>query len=63
MKQETIDKVLAQIVRDVEAGELCAIEELIAGISEEVGLSFLSEAYEDPSDYVGMGWVGQDGRP
>ena len=19
--------------------------------------------YEDPNDYVGMGWVGQDGRP
>lgn len=21
------------------------------------------EDYEDPSDYVGMGWVGSDGRP
>ena len=21
------------------------------------------ENYEDPSDYVGMGWVGSDGRP
>jgi hypothetical protein len=21
------------------------------------------EEFEDPSDYVGMGWVGQDGRP
>jgi hypothetical protein len=22
-----------------------------------------AEEYEDPNDYVGMGWVGQDGRP
>jgi hypothetical protein len=21
------------------------------------------EEYEDPNDYAGMGWVGQDGRP
>ena len=21
------------------------------------------ENYEDPSDYVGMGWIGSDGRP
>jgi hypothetical protein len=21
------------------------------------------EEYEDPNDYSGMGWVGQDGRP
>ena len=24
---------------------------------------FREEEYEDPSDYVGMGWVGADGRP
>ena len=23
----------------------------------------MAENYEDPSDYVGMGWVGADGRP
>ena len=23
----------------------------------------MAENYEDPSDYVGMGWVGSDGRP
>jgi hypothetical protein len=21
------------------------------------------EEYEDPSDYMGMGWIGRDGRP
>lgn len=23
----------------------------------------MAENYEDPNDYVGMGWVGADGRP
>ena len=23
----------------------------------------MPEDYEDPSDYIGMGWVGWDGRP
>ena len=23
----------------------------------------MAENYEDPSDYVGMGWIGADGRP
>ena len=23
----------------------------------------LPDEWEDPSDYVGMGWVGKDGRP
>ena len=43
MKQELIDKVLEQIVRDVEVGDLTAIEELIKDLPDEVGVSFLSE--------------------
>lgn len=43
MKQELIDKVLKQIVRDVEVGDLTAIEELIKDLPDEVGVSFLSE--------------------
>jgi hypothetical protein len=23
----------------------------------------LPEEYEDPSDYMGMGWIGRDGQP
>lgn len=43
MKQELIDKVLEQIVRDVEAGDLTAIEELIAGIPDDKAQHFLPE--------------------
>lgn len=44
MKQVTVDRVLEQIVRDVEAGDLTAIEELIADIPEEKGIDFLPDA-------------------
>lgn len=43
MKQELIDKVLEQIVRDVEAGDLTAIEELIADIPDDKAQHFLPE--------------------
>ena len=43
MKQETIDKVLEQIMRDVEAGDLTAIEELIADIPEDKAMHYLPE--------------------
>lgn len=43
MRQELIDKVLEQIVRDVEAGDLTAIEELIAGIPDDKAQHFLPE--------------------
>jgi phage gp29-like protein len=43
MQQHLIDKVLEQIVRDVESGDLIAIEELIADIPADKALHFLSE--------------------
>lgn len=43
MKQELIDKVLEQIVRDVEAGDLTAIKELIAYIPDDKAQGFLPE--------------------
>lgn len=43
MQQHLIDKVLEQIVRDVEAGDLTAIEELIADIPADKAVHFLSE--------------------
>ena len=43
MKQELIDKVLEQIVKDVEAGDVTAIEELIAGLPDDAALHFLPE--------------------
>ena len=43
MDQQLIDKVLAQIVSDVEAGDLSAIEELIKFLDERYLRSFLSE--------------------
>lgn len=44
MKQELIDKVLEQIVRDVESGDLTAIEELIADIPNDKAEHYLPEA-------------------
>lgn len=43
MKKELIDKVLEQIVRDVETGDLTAIEELIANIPDDKAQHFLPE--------------------
>lgn len=45
MKQELIDKVLEQIVKDVEAGDVTAIEELIAGLPDDAALHFLPEDF------------------
>lgn len=40
---ELIDKVLEQIKKDVEAGDMTAIEELLGEVSEKNLRSFLSE--------------------
>jgi hypothetical protein len=57
-----IDAVLAQIKCDVDSGDMTAIEELVKHLPENLLQGYLSE-FNDPSDYVGMGWVGSDGRP
>jgi hypothetical protein len=45
----------------------CTIQDLYDNFKEDCNLehpAILEEVFfEDPSDYVGMGWVGQDGRP
>lgn len=43
MKQQLIDKVLEQIVKDIEAGDLTAIEELIADIPDQKAIHYLPE--------------------
>ncbi len=40
---ELVDKVLEQIKKDVEAGDMTAIEELLGDVSEKNLRSFLSE--------------------
>ena len=40
---ELINKVLEQIKKDVEAGDVTALEELLDGVSEKSMRSFLSE--------------------
>ena len=43
MKQQLIDEVLKQIIKDTEAGDLTAIEELIADISDQKAIHYLPE--------------------
>lgn len=43
MRQQLIDKVLEQIVKDIEAGDLTAIEELIADIPDQKAIHYLPE--------------------
>lgn len=45
-------------------GEINALDATYVAAAEHDKLSDeLPEEWEDPSDYVGMGWVGRDGRP
>jgi len=43
MKKEILDLVLEQIAKDVEAGDMTAIEELIADIPNDKALHYLPE--------------------
>jgi phage gp29-like protein len=43
MQAELLDKVLEQIVRDVESGDVTAIAELIADIPDDRAAHFLPE--------------------
>jgi phage gp29-like protein len=43
MKKALIDKVLEQIVKDIEAGDVTAIAELIADIPDDKAMHFLPE--------------------
>ena len=37
--------------------------EWLKAASVEAGIEWEDEEYEDQNDYVGMGWIGKDGRP
>jgi len=52
---------LAKFMQEV--NELNAAYESAAKHDEQVMASNTEEEYEDPSDYVGMGWVDSRGRP
>jgi phage gp29-like protein len=43
MKKALMDKVLEQIVKDIEAGDVTAIAELIADIPDDKAMHFLPE--------------------
>jgi len=43
MKEELLNRVLAQIVKDVEAGDLTAVADLIVDIPEDKAIQFLPE--------------------
>jgi phage gp29-like protein len=51
MKKALVDKVLAQIAKDIEAGDMTAIEELIADIPDDKAMHFLpEEQWENNND-------------
>ena len=66
---EDIEKFAALVA--AEEREACALAVEQAGIEGFGTLAAAAvirkrgeeEEYEDPNDYRGMGWVGQDGRP
>jgi hypothetical protein len=50
MNEKLMDMVLEQIVRDVQAGDLTAIWELIADLSGDKAQHFLSENFNQEDD-------------
>jgi len=47
------------------ASHACTMQDLYDNFKDECNLEYpaILEEFEDPSDYVGMGWVDQHGRP
>ena len=43
--------------------ELQAQEDAYAGAAQHDAQNPIPDDWEDPSDYVGMGWIGRDGQP
>ena len=42
---------------------LDACDKLDAAYADAVESEVVDEDYEDPNDFIGMGWVGKNGRP
>jgi phage gp29-like protein len=53
MNKELLDRVLEQIAKDVESGDMTAIEELIADIPNDKALHFLPEEENQEIDLDG----------
>ena len=53
---------LIKMLNDMEIEEI-TVEECHGGSLEVFVYAKGDEEYEDPSDYVGMGWVDSRGRP
>jgi hypothetical protein len=43
--------------------EINALDAVYTAVAEHDAIRDLPDEYEDQSDYVGMGWIGKDGRP
>ena len=50
MKKALMDKVLEQIAKDIEAGDVTAIAELIADIPDDKAMHFLPEEQWESTD-------------
>jgi phage gp29-like protein len=50
MNKELLDRVLEQIAKDVESGDMTAIEELIADIPDDKAMHFLPEEQWENND-------------
>jgi len=50
MKQELLDKVLEQIIKDVMSGDMTAVEILLADVSDETGQDYLPEGIAETSN-------------
>ena len=63
-KEILIGSVIDQIAQDLRDNDLTALSELLGHISDEKLKGYLpEEVFEDPNDYVGMGWIDSRGRP
>ena len=49
----------------VERALPCTMDDIAADIDKAWGAAIENQKdnWDDPNDYIGMGWVGQDGRP
>ena len=49
-REELVNRVLNQIVRDVESRDVTAIEELLGNVPDDVLVAYLPEGFEDAED-------------
>ena len=49
-REQLINRVLAQILRDVESRDLTAIEELLGHVPDQALIAYLPEGFEDAEE-------------